>query len=87
MGSTVRLRDPTAQLVMDTALDMQQEQRQMVKTSDIVETLVQRYINTISFEDVQQTIENRKRIKKIRTNRKPICPYKLCQTLSTNQAC
>ncbi|EPC5733578.1 hypothetical protein ACRZ4P_003843, partial [Acinetobacter baumannii] len=64
MGSTVRLRDPTAQLVMDTALDMQQEQRQMVKTSDIVETLVQRYINTISFEDVQQTIENRKKNKK-----------------------
>ncbi|HCV3186763.1 TPA: hypothetical protein OV567_003723, partial [Acinetobacter baumannii] len=61
---TVRLRDPTAQLVMDTALDMQQEQRQMVKTSDIVETLVQRYINTISFEDVQQTIENRKKNKK-----------------------
>ncbi|EPJ4196070.1 hypothetical protein JH839_002985, partial [Acinetobacter baumannii] len=60
----VRLRDPTAQLVMDTALDMQQEQRQMVKTSDIVETLVQRYINTISFEDVQQTIENRKKNKK-----------------------
>ncbi|EME4796693.1 TPA: hypothetical protein OXQ75_003758, partial [Acinetobacter baumannii] len=53
MGSTVRLRDPTAKLVIDTALDMQQEQRQMVKTSDIVETLVQRYINTISFEDVQ----------------------------------
>ena len=50
MGSTVRLRDPTAKLVIDTALDMQQEQRQMVKTSDIVETLVQRYINTISFE-------------------------------------
>ncbi|EGK46148.1 hypothetical protein L2Z47_19175 (plasmid) [Acinetobacter baumannii] len=43
---------------------MQQEQRQMVKTSDIVETLVQRYINTISFEDVQQTIENRKKNKK-----------------------
>ncbi len=64
MGSTVRLRDPTAQLVMDTALDMQQEQRQMVKTSDIVETLIQRYINTISFEDVQQTIENRKKNKK-----------------------
>ncbi|AZN69751.1 MULTISPECIES: hypothetical protein [Acinetobacter calcoaceticus/baumannii complex] len=64
MGSTVRLRDPTAQLVMDAALDMQQEQRQMVKTSDIVETLVQRYINTISFEDVQQTIENRKKNKK-----------------------
>ncbi|HBJ5169382.1 TPA: hypothetical protein LCP80_002172, partial [Acinetobacter baumannii] len=56
--------DPTAQLVMDTALDMQQEQRQMVKTSDIVETLVQRYIKTISFEDVQQTIENRKKNKK-----------------------
>ncbi|HBJ3713701.1 TPA: hypothetical protein LCL36_003033, partial [Acinetobacter baumannii] len=53
-----------AQLVMDTALDMQQEQRQMVKTSDIVETLVQRYIKTISFEDVQQTIENRKKNKK-----------------------
>lgn len=86
MGSTVRLRDPTAKLVIDTALDMQQEQRQMVKTSDIVETLVQRYINTISFEDVQQTIENRKK-NKVRTNRKPICPYKLCQTLSTNQAC
>ncbi|HBJ4970585.1 TPA: hypothetical protein LCP29_003265 [Acinetobacter baumannii] len=49
---------------MDTALDMQQEQRQMVKTSDIVETLVQRYIKTISFEDVQQTIENRKKNKK-----------------------
>ncbi|EXH12439.1 hypothetical protein J627_2513 [Acinetobacter sp. 1245593] len=49
---------------MDAALDMQQEQRQMVKTSDIVETLVQRYINTISFEDVQQTIENRKKNKK-----------------------
>ncbi|WP_223237344.1 hypothetical protein, partial [Acinetobacter baumannii] len=64
MGSTVRLRDPTAKLVIDTALDMQQEQRQMVKTSDIVETLVQRYINTISFEDVQQTIENRKKNKK-----------------------
>ncbi|EPM0124048.1 hypothetical protein, partial [Acinetobacter baumannii] len=61
---TVRLRDPTAKLVIDTALDMQQEQRQMVKTSDIVETLVQRYINTISFEDVQQTIENRKKNKK-----------------------
>ncbi|MFG4574964.1 hypothetical protein ACFZ8U_16745, partial [Acinetobacter baumannii] len=60
----VRLRDPTAKLVIDTALDMQQEQRQMVKTSDIVETLVQRYINTISFEDVQQTIENRKKNKK-----------------------
>ncbi|HBI9061037.1 TPA: hypothetical protein LUK71_003801, partial [Acinetobacter baumannii] len=59
-----RLRDPTAKLVIDTALDMQQEQRQMVKTSDIVETLVQRYINTISFEDVQQTIENRKKNKK-----------------------
>lgn len=57
-------RDPTAKLVIDTALDMQQEQRQMVKTSDIVETLVQRYINTISFEDVQQTIENRKKNKK-----------------------
>ncbi|EPP5967088.1 hypothetical protein ACUTZP_003856, partial [Acinetobacter baumannii] len=56
--------DPTAKLVIDTALDMQQEQRQMVKTSDIVETLVQRYINTISFEDVQQTIENRKKNKK-----------------------
>ncbi|ENB7523297.1 hypothetical protein ABIL81_002812, partial [Acinetobacter baumannii] len=54
----------TAKLVIDTALDMQQEQRQMVKTSDIVETLVQRYINTISFEDVQQTIENRKKNKK-----------------------
>lgn len=64
MGSTVRLRDPTAKLVIYTALDMQQEQRQMVKTSDIVETLVQRYINTISFEDVQQTIENRKKNKK-----------------------
>ncbi|EKL51964.1 hypothetical protein ACINNAV83_A0065 [Acinetobacter baumannii Naval-83] len=51
MGSTVRLRDPTAKLVIDTALDMQQEQRQMVKTSDIVETLVQRSLYTTKIDN------------------------------------
>lgn len=54
MAVTVRLRDDEEEMVKETTLEMMFETKIRIKESDVIHTLIRKYIRDIKTEDVMK---------------------------------
>jgi hypothetical protein len=61
MAVTVRLRDDEEEMVKDATLEMMFETKIRIKESDVIHTLIRKYLKDIKTEDVMNIDEILKR--------------------------
>jgi len=54
MAVTVRLRDEEEEMIKDSALEMMFETKVRIKESDLIHTLIRKYLKDLKTEDVMK---------------------------------